>query len=133
MAFHPGPNGDVTYADLLSGNVRRLVYTTGNRPPTARFATTTDAANRTVSLSATDSYDLDGDELTFQWDFGDGTSATGRDGHPHLRRHRGAVRRHPDRDGPARRGGHDHGDGLPGQPHPDAHPRRAGADRRPTR
>ena len=77
VAFHPGPNGDVTYADLLSGNVRRLVYTTGNRPPTARFATTTNAANRTVSLSATDSYDLDGDELTFQWEFGDGTSATG--------------------------------------------------------
>jgi glucose/arabinose dehydrogenase len=77
VAFHPGPNGDVTYADLLRGYVRRLVYTTGNRAPTAQFATTTNAANRTVSLSATDSYDLDGDELTFQWEFGDGTSAAG--------------------------------------------------------
>ena len=77
VAFHPGPNGDVTYADLLRGYVRRLVHTTGNRAPTAQFATTTNAANRTVSLSATDSYDLDGDELTFQWEFGDGTSAAG--------------------------------------------------------
>ena len=50
VAFHPGPNGDVTYADILSGNVRRVVYAAGNRAPTARFTTTTDAATRTVSL-----------------------------------------------------------------------------------
>ena len=29
VAFHPGPNGDVTYADILTGNVRRLVYAPG--------------------------------------------------------------------------------------------------------
>ena len=73
----PGPNGDVTYADILSGNVRRLVYGAGNRPPVAAFTTTSDPATRTVSFSAADSYDLDGDELSFDWDFGDGASAEG--------------------------------------------------------
>ena len=33
VAFHSGPNGDVTYADIFSGNVRRLVYSAGNRAP----------------------------------------------------------------------------------------------------
>ncbi|MFN2563126.1 MAG: PQQ-dependent sugar dehydrogenase [Jatrophihabitans sp.] len=78
VAFHAGPNGDVTYADLVAGNIERLVYTAGNRPPTAQFTSTTDAATRTVSFDASSSYDLDGDALTYRWDFGDGSSpATG--------------------------------------------------------
>ncbi len=77
VAFHPGPNGDVTYADINTGKVRRLVFGNGNRPPVASFTTTTDPATRTVTFSAADSYDLDGDELTFSWDFGDGGTAEG--------------------------------------------------------
>jgi glucose/arabinose dehydrogenase len=77
VAFHAGPNGDVTYADILSGKVRRLVYTTGNRPPVAVLATTTDAPTRTVEFTAGDSYDLDGDTLSHHWDFGDGSTANG--------------------------------------------------------
>jgi glucose/arabinose dehydrogenase len=77
VAFHPGPNGDVTYADILTGNVRRLVYGAGNRPPVAAFTTSADPTTRTVSFSSGDSYDLDGDELSFSWDFGDGQSAQG--------------------------------------------------------
>ncbi len=73
VAFHPGPNGDVTYADVLTGNVRRLVYRPGNREPVARFTTTTDPTTRTVNFSAAESYDQDGDALTFSWNFGDGT------------------------------------------------------------
>lgn len=77
VAFHPGPNGDVTFADLLTGNVVRLVYTSGNRPPVAVASASTDAATRTVNFSGDASYDLDGDELTYAWDFGDGNTATG--------------------------------------------------------
>ncbi len=77
VAFHPGPNGDVTYADLLSGNVRRLVYVGENRDPVATFTTSSDASTRSVTFTAADSYDLDGDELTFDWDLGDGDSASG--------------------------------------------------------
>ncbi|GAA2156787.1 glucose/arabinose dehydrogenase [Humibacillus xanthopallidus] len=77
VAFHTGPNGDVTYADLLGGTVRRLVYQAGNRAPSAKFSSTTNAASKTVTFSAADSYDLDGDALTYSWDFGDGTSGSG--------------------------------------------------------
>ncbi|MDT4915024.1 MAG: hypothetical protein QOC66_4152, partial [Pseudonocardiales bacterium] len=75
VAFHPGPNRDVTYADLVGGTVERLVYTAGNRPPVAQFTSATDAATRTVTFDAGSSYDLDGDSLTYSWDLGDGTSA----------------------------------------------------------
>jgi len=65
VAFQTGPNGDVTYADLVSGIVRRLIYTEGNRAPVARFTTTTDATTRKVTFSAGESLDLDGDSLTY--------------------------------------------------------------------
>ena len=78
VAFRAGPNGDVTYADLASGQVRRLVYTAGNRPPVVTFSSRADAETRTVELSAADTYDLDGDRLTYDWDLGDGSApATG--------------------------------------------------------
>lgn len=77
VAFHAGPNGDVTYADIVSGDVRRLVYQSGNRAPIARLVPTTDADTRTVGFDAGGSYDLDGDALTYHWDFGDGSSAEG--------------------------------------------------------
>lgn len=76
-SFQTGPNGDVTYGDLLTGQVRRLVYSAGNRPPVARIGSTTDPAARTVTFSAEDSYDLDGDALTYLWDFGDGATGNG--------------------------------------------------------
>ena len=77
VAFHAGPNGDVTYADIVSGTVRRLVYTAGNRAPVAAFTTSTDADTRTVSFDASASYDLDGDTLDYEWDFGDGAGDDG--------------------------------------------------------
>jgi len=77
VAFRAGPNGDISYADLVSGNVRRLVYAPGNRPPQAVISTAVDAATKTVSFSADQSYDLDGDQLTYRWDFGDGATGTG--------------------------------------------------------
>lgn len=77
VAFHPGPNGDITYADLLTGTIRRIVYASGNRRPTADITSSTDPDRRTVSFSGAGSYDPDGDRLTYAWTFGDGTSATG--------------------------------------------------------
>ncbi|GAA3570485.1 PQQ-dependent sugar dehydrogenase [Microlunatus spumicola] len=77
VAFHPGPNGDMTYADILSGKIQRIVYGSGNRKPTADIAFTTDADRRTVSFSAGGSYDPDGDKLTYRWEFGDGSTGTG--------------------------------------------------------
>ncbi|MCA0144585.1 PQQ-dependent sugar dehydrogenase [Blastococcus sp. LR1] len=73
---HP-ENGDVMWADIGSSTIKRLVYGPGNRPPTAVASFTNDPVTRTVTFDGRDSTDLDGHALTYRWDFGDGTTATG--------------------------------------------------------
>ena len=49
-----------------------------NRPPVAAAVTPTPAfRNEVVSFDGAASNDPDGDTLTYQWDFGDGATATG--------------------------------------------------------
>jgi glucose/arabinose dehydrogenase len=62
------------------GSVQRISYSTGNRAPNA-VAT----ANKTsglkplaVTFDGSGSTDPDGDALTYSWNFGDGTTATGK-------------------------------------------------------
>ncbi|MFC5288757.1 PQQ-dependent sugar dehydrogenase [Actinokineospora guangxiensis] len=70
-------SGDVVYADIFTGSLRRIVYQAGNRPPVPDLASTADPATGRVSFDATGSSDPDGDALTYAWDFGDGATATG--------------------------------------------------------
>jgi glucose/arabinose dehydrogenase len=78
-----GPDGNLYYADLEGGAIRRITWSI-NRAPVARAAAspTTGAAPLTVQFDATGSTDPDGDPLTYSWDlngdgtFGDSTSAT---------------------------------------------------------
>jgi glucose/arabinose dehydrogenase len=64
------------YAAIGSGQIRRVAYTGGvNRPPSAAIAASPrfGAAPLTVSFDSAGSSDPDGDLLSFDWDFGDGS------------------------------------------------------------
>ncbi|MEV4142891.1 PQQ-dependent sugar dehydrogenase [Amycolatopsis sp. NPDC049691] len=75
VKFAAAPNGDIVFADILSGNLRRLSYSAGNTAPVAKATTTTDPDTRTVSFDGSTSVDYDNDLLKYDWDFGDGTTA----------------------------------------------------------
>ncbi|KDN23939.1 PQQ-dependent sugar dehydrogenase [Amycolatopsis rifamycinica] len=77
VKFAAAPNGDIAYADILSGNLRRLSYSAGNTPPVAKATTSTNPDTRTVSFDGSASADYDGDALGYDWDFGDGATAAG--------------------------------------------------------
>ncbi|WP_412539823.1 PQQ-dependent sugar dehydrogenase [Longispora sp. K20-0274] len=78
-----GPGGDLYYADINGGTIRRLRYYPANRPPVPAFTATPSSgpAPLTVAFDGSGSTDPDpGDILTYAWDFdGNGTTdATGR-------------------------------------------------------
>ena len=76
-----GPDGNLYYADLDGGTIRRISW---NPPPVAKATAspTSGAAPLTVAFDATGSSDPDGDPLRYSWDldgdgvYGDATSPT---------------------------------------------------------
>jgi len=78
------PEGDLAYITLSdngvyqTGELRRIVF--GNAPPpaVAHADPAAGSAPLSVDFSADESIDPDGDAVTYEWDFGDGSSATGR-------------------------------------------------------
>ncbi|EHR63629.1 PQQ-dependent sugar dehydrogenase [Saccharomonospora cyanea] len=77
VKFGTAAGGDIVFADIASGKLKRLVYTAGNQEPVARISLETDPDTRTVSFDGSESFDFDGDHLTYEWAFGDGGTATG--------------------------------------------------------
>jgi PKD repeat protein len=65
-----GPDGNLYYADLGDGQIRRVRYSLGNAAPTA-VATATPRSGQlplTVTFDGTKSSDLEGDALSYAWD-----------------------------------------------------------------
>ncbi|MEQ9442376.1 MAG: PQQ-dependent sugar dehydrogenase [Cyclobacteriaceae bacterium] len=65
--------GSAWYSDNSDAKLSRISYTQGNRPPVAKVEVSTraGAVPLEVQFSATSSYDLDSDSLTYAWQFGE--------------------------------------------------------------
>jgi PKD repeat protein len=77
VAFETGPDGDVYYSSINTGQIRRIRYVGDNRPPVAVAAATPSngLAPLNVSFSSAGSNDPDaGQAITYDWDFGDGSA-----------------------------------------------------------
>jgi parallel beta-helix repeat protein len=70
--------GDTSYNITGGANQDRypLMYRWGENPPVARYDYQV-AENRLVTFNASASYDRDGTIVSYEWDFDDGTNATG--------------------------------------------------------
>jgi glucose/arabinose dehydrogenase len=71
-------DGSLYYVTYYPGALYRITYSTGNQIPTAYASadTTSGIEPLAVSFSSMGSSDQEGAPLTYQWDFGDGTSST---------------------------------------------------------
>jgi len=79
--IRPNPvTGDVHYIDIFNGKVMRIRYGSGsqNHSPTAVASAQPlwGYAPIAVQFTGNQSFDPDGDPLTYQWDFGDGGTST---------------------------------------------------------
>ncbi len=75
VGFATNPvTGGLYYVDYIRG-VQKIAYYDGNRPPVAVASADRvyGASPLAVTFKGTDSSDPDGDALTYEWDFGDGT------------------------------------------------------------
>ena len=66
---------DLFYVALGAGEVRRIEYTVGNRSPivSATGLPTSGVAPLDVQVSGAGTVDPDGDSITYEWNFGDGS------------------------------------------------------------
>jgi glucose/arabinose dehydrogenase len=74
-----GPEGDVYYLSINTGQLRRLRFIGDNRPPVANAGAspTAGVAPLNVNFSSAGSNDPDaGQVITYDWDFGDGVTST---------------------------------------------------------
>ncbi len=79
--FAQGPDGALYYVLIGQRQVRKIQFGSGNNSvPVVRTTSSRKFGPLplTVNFSAAGTFDPDGDPLTFQWQFGDGTSANGR-------------------------------------------------------
>ncbi len=67
--------GNKWFAENLDARLVRIDYIRGNRQPVAQIKSdkSVGGAPLTVVFSAEESYDFDEDQLTYEWDFGDGS------------------------------------------------------------
>ncbi len=78
VAFHTGPDGEVYYLAIGTGQLRHIRSTLANRAPIPVVSATPSngLAPLVVQFSSAGSSDPDLDPLSYLWDFGDGTAGS---------------------------------------------------------
>jgi len=79
VSFRRGPTGEIHWAEIYRGEIFKLTYSHGNRPPVAQAGSEQTYGNPTVKFFGSASSDPDGDALSYEWDFGDGAMSTAAD------------------------------------------------------
>jgi glucose/arabinose dehydrogenase len=72
------PDGSIYYITYIPARLYRITYSTFNQTPTAKASAdkTTGQPPLTVNFSSSGSFDPEGTQLTYNWNFGDGTTST---------------------------------------------------------
>jgi glucose/arabinose dehydrogenase len=83
--FTFAPNGDLVFVDYQRGAIRELVYSPANKAPrpVATASPSSGHAPLTVQFSPAGTTDPDGDAVSYDWDFGDGSPHSSQDGPAH--------------------------------------------------
>ena len=79
------PDGDLGWLSFYTGEVFKISYTAGNRPPVAVASSDISYGKQLpleVQFSAQDSFDPDGGQISYLWDFGDSTGASSTERDP---------------------------------------------------
>jgi|GEM_PF-126910 len=73
------PDGLIYYIAIYKGEIRKITYASGNRPPTAIMTAVPSSglAPLSVSFSGAPSTDPDNDFLSYAWNFGDNINGVG--------------------------------------------------------
>ncbi|MFZ2522370.1 MAG: Ig-like domain-containing protein [Minisyncoccia bacterium] len=76
--FVTGPEGNIYFLSIYTGELNRINYTLGNRQPIAQISATPTSglSPLNVSFFSTGSTDPDGNPITFLWNFGDSATSS---------------------------------------------------------
>ena len=79
VTIEMGPDGMLYFVEILTGQVKRIRYSTGAEQPPIANASATPVAGYsplTVNFSSVGSADPEGGPISYLWDFGDGATST---------------------------------------------------------
>ena len=73
-----GPEGNIYFISIYTGELKRLTHTSGNRQPIVNIGATptSGVAPLSVSFSSAGTSDPDGNPITYLWNFGDNSTST---------------------------------------------------------